>query len=444
MHSAPLELWASPEPTVARIDATTVRDQLAETGPRRPARRRGTDRRASAPARRGRRCCGNGWRPHDPRERDFREPARRLEALRACGVEPIVTLLHHGSGPAYTDLLDPAFPLSSPTSPRRPRGVPVGPALDADQRAADDGALLDPLRRLVSEHARRSRLRPRDGQSDLGAMQAAMRRIRSVIPGAEFVITEDLQRFAAGDAGAASTSRSCASGCSSRSSSSPAGSAAITRWPMFLTARCGVNALELAMMQRDATPSRTWSRSTTTRTRSAISSRSRPAPPTSRRSTSPANRRRRSVRCCAPRPSGCACRWPSAKSTFTRRPRSACAGSPSTSPTSKRCGPTASTCARSARGPRSAWSTGIRSCGNAPGLPKTASTPLPVRTARPQPTAVADALRELAATGAIDDGGVRGWWEREDRMRPLDELVAMRDAGIPEGDHLRTTDEAPA
>src|SRR5579883_3663263 len=27
-----LELWASPEPTIARIEAGTVRDQLAETG----------------------------------------------------------------------------------------------------------------------------------------------------------------------------------------------------------------------------------------------------------------------------------------------------------------------------------------------------------------------------------------------------------------------------
>ncbi len=28
----PFEIWASPEPTVARIDASTYRDQLAETG----------------------------------------------------------------------------------------------------------------------------------------------------------------------------------------------------------------------------------------------------------------------------------------------------------------------------------------------------------------------------------------------------------------------------
>ncbi len=54
----------------------------------------------------------------------------------------------------------------------------------------------------------------------------------------------------------------------------------------------------------------------------------------------------------------------------------------------------------------------------------------------PQPTAVAAALRELAANGRIDDGGVRGWWERPDRALPLADLIAMRDAGSPEGDHL--------
>jgi dTDP-4-dehydrorhamnose reductase len=33
----------------------------------------------------------------------------RMERLRQLGIVPIITLLHHGSGPAYTNLLDPAF-----------------------------------------------------------------------------------------------------------------------------------------------------------------------------------------------------------------------------------------------------------------------------------------------------------------------------------------------
>ncbi len=35
---------------------------------------------------------------------------RQMRKLRELDVEPIVTLLHHGSGPAHTDLLDDAFP----------------------------------------------------------------------------------------------------------------------------------------------------------------------------------------------------------------------------------------------------------------------------------------------------------------------------------------------
>jgi dTDP-4-dehydrorhamnose reductase len=34
----------------------------------------------------------------------------RLTRLRALGIRPIVGLLHHGSGPSYTNLLDPGFP----------------------------------------------------------------------------------------------------------------------------------------------------------------------------------------------------------------------------------------------------------------------------------------------------------------------------------------------
>jgi dTDP-4-dehydrorhamnose reductase len=39
---------------------------------------------------------------------DWIEP--RLLRLRALGIQPILGLLHHGSGPAHTGLLDPAFP----------------------------------------------------------------------------------------------------------------------------------------------------------------------------------------------------------------------------------------------------------------------------------------------------------------------------------------------
>jgi dTDP-4-dehydrorhamnose reductase len=53
------------------------------------------------------------WERHAPRsldEIDWRWSDVRLARLRACGIRPIVGLLHHGSGPAYTDLLDDGFP----------------------------------------------------------------------------------------------------------------------------------------------------------------------------------------------------------------------------------------------------------------------------------------------------------------------------------------------
>ena len=37
-------------------------------------------------------------------------PTRRLERLRELGIAPIVTLLHHGSGPRFTSLVDDKFP----------------------------------------------------------------------------------------------------------------------------------------------------------------------------------------------------------------------------------------------------------------------------------------------------------------------------------------------
>ena len=47
--------------------------------------------------------------PNHPDVCDWSWPDERLSRLRELGVRPIVGLLHHGSGPRYTDLLDDAF-----------------------------------------------------------------------------------------------------------------------------------------------------------------------------------------------------------------------------------------------------------------------------------------------------------------------------------------------
>ena len=48
--------------------------------------------------------------PGDPLDADWSWPDERLGRLRQLGVRPIVGLVHHGSGPRETDLLDPSFP----------------------------------------------------------------------------------------------------------------------------------------------------------------------------------------------------------------------------------------------------------------------------------------------------------------------------------------------
>src|SRR3954453_5634748 len=49
--------------------------------------------------------------PDKPEVCNWAWHARRFGELRSLGIEPIAGLLHHGSGPAYTSLLDPNFPL---------------------------------------------------------------------------------------------------------------------------------------------------------------------------------------------------------------------------------------------------------------------------------------------------------------------------------------------
>ncbi len=53
------------------------------------------------------------WEKHQPVKNiqiDFSWVEKRLLRLRELNIEPIAGLMHHGSGPAFTDLLDPKFP----------------------------------------------------------------------------------------------------------------------------------------------------------------------------------------------------------------------------------------------------------------------------------------------------------------------------------------------
>ena len=103
-----LEIWGGVECSVIRI-GNEWRDQVHETGHH--VRENDLDRIARLGIRTLRYPVV--WerlapRPGEPYDWDWHD--KRLGRLAALGVEPIVGLLHHGSGPDYTDLLDPAFP----------------------------------------------------------------------------------------------------------------------------------------------------------------------------------------------------------------------------------------------------------------------------------------------------------------------------------------------
>ena len=185
-----LALWGGPECTVARI-GDRWRDQLEETG----HARRFDDIRLIADL--GIRCVRYPilWErtaPHRPDLCNFAWADARIEAFRSHGIETIVGLLHHGSGPAYTDLLDPRFPeklgdYALQVALRYPevrRWTPVNEPLTTARFACLYGHWY-PHRRDYPAFLRAV-------VNQCKGIQAAMTAIRSVNPAAELVQTEDL------------------------------------------------------------------------------------------------------------------------------------------------------------------------------------------------------------------------------------------------------------
>ncbi|MBM6593463.1 family 1 glycosylhydrolase [Microvirga pudoricolor] len=104
----PLELWGGLECTVARI-GDTFRDQVVETGHH--ERLDDLDRIAALGIRTLRYpVLWETISPATPHEADFSWHDERLEHLRSLDIRPIAGLCHHGSGPRYTNMLDPGFP----------------------------------------------------------------------------------------------------------------------------------------------------------------------------------------------------------------------------------------------------------------------------------------------------------------------------------------------
>ena len=103
-----LEFWGGLECTVVRI-GDDWRDQSLETGHR--DRITDLDRIAALGIRTLRYpAIWETISPNRPDEADWRWHDERFGRLRELGIKPIAGLVHHGSGPHYTNLLDPAFP----------------------------------------------------------------------------------------------------------------------------------------------------------------------------------------------------------------------------------------------------------------------------------------------------------------------------------------------
>ena len=102
-----LELWGGPECTVNRTNGL-YRDQTRESGHH--DRLSDLDRFAELGLRALRYpVLWERVAPNDPAERDWAWADERLSRLRELDVRPIVGLVHHGSGPHYTDLLSDSF-----------------------------------------------------------------------------------------------------------------------------------------------------------------------------------------------------------------------------------------------------------------------------------------------------------------------------------------------
>ncbi len=129
--------------------------------------------------------------PHGLDRADWRWTDERLELLRQHDVRPIATLLHHGSGPRDTSLLDPAFPerfadyarLVAERYPWVTDYTPVNEPLTTARFSALYGHWYP--------HARDDRSFVRALLNELRATALAMRRIREITPRARLVPTED-------------------------------------------------------------------------------------------------------------------------------------------------------------------------------------------------------------------------------------------------------------
>jgi dTDP-4-dehydrorhamnose reductase len=190
MTDQKLELWGGLECTVVQI-GNEFRNQVEETG----HLQRITD--LDAVAALGIRTLRYPvvWEtiaPDDPDVCDWAWTNERFARLRELGINPIAGLVHHGSGPRYTSLIDPNFPeLLARHAERVARRYPwvemFTPVNEPLTTARFSG-----LYGHWHPHGRDYATFLRALVVECRATVVAMRAIRRVTPGAKLVQTEDM------------------------------------------------------------------------------------------------------------------------------------------------------------------------------------------------------------------------------------------------------------
>lgn len=185
-----LELWGGVECTLNRI-GDGYRDQLVASG----HHARGSDLDAFARLGIRRMRYPVLWErvaPEHPDEANWDWSDERLARLHAHGIDPIIGLLHHGSGPRYTSLIDPEFPVklaryARQVAERYPWVTHYTPVNEPLTTARFSG-----LYGHWYPHARDDRVFLQCLTNQCVGIARAMEAIREVRPDACLVLTEDL------------------------------------------------------------------------------------------------------------------------------------------------------------------------------------------------------------------------------------------------------------
>jgi dTDP-4-dehydrorhamnose reductase len=132
--------------------------------------------------------------PEEPDSADWSWADRCLARLRGLNVRPIIGLVHHGSGPRHTSLVDPDFPeklaaYARAVARRYPWAAEYTPVNEPLTTARFSG-----LYGHWYPHGRDARTFARALLNECRAVALAMRAIREVNPAARLVQTEDLAK----------------------------------------------------------------------------------------------------------------------------------------------------------------------------------------------------------------------------------------------------------